>query len=282
MALMHVNFYSQALGIACSMDVILPELAQGIGVDGMPSWDGVELLPVLYLLHGTSHDHTICQRRTSIERYVSGKKLAVVMPAVARSTYTDQVHGYDYWTFVSEELPSICQKLFRISPRREDNFAAGLSMGGYGAMKLGLRCPEKYAAVASLSGGLDRLSAQMKQYSAKELSDPAFLRELKKSDPVAYDRASDFLDTFGSVAEYSGSDNDLFAVLERLAKVGGPFPDIYMAIGTEDFHYEPNQRFRAKLDEYGVPYTYEEGPGIHEWAFWDKYIQNVIRWLPIK
>jgi len=282
MALLHVNFYSKVLGIASSMDVILPELASGIGAGGPPAWDGVELLPVLYLLHGTSDDQTIWQRKTAIERYVEGKKLAVVMPYAARSTYTDQAHGYDYWTFLSEELPSVCQKLFRISQKREDNFAAGLSMGGYGAMKLGLRCPEKFAAVACLSGGFDRLTAQMKGFVGADFSDPAVLKALKKKDPNAYDRVSDFLDTFGSAEEYRGSDNDLFAVLERLAKKGGPFPEIYIAIGTEDIHYEPNQRFRAKLDEYKVPYTYEEGPGIHEWAFWDKYIQNALRWLPIK
>ena len=83
MALMHVDFFAKTLGMAMSMDVILPEGEQGIGVNARPVWDGQEELPVLYLLHGTSDDHTIWQRRTSIERYAAGKKLAVVMPASA-------------------------------------------------------------------------------------------------------------------------------------------------------------------------------------------------------
>lgn len=91
--------------------------------------------PTLYLLHGLSDDHTIWLRRTSIERYVASMGLAVVMPAVHRSFYTDMDKGYRYWTFISEELPALARSFFPLSDKREDNFAAGLSMGGYGAFK---------------------------------------------------------------------------------------------------------------------------------------------------
>ena len=115
MALLHVNFFARTLGMGMSMDVILPEGDQGIGVNGIPQWndgrsdqllwDGASALPTLYLLHGTSDDSTIWQRRTAIERYVSDKKLAVVMPNVHLSAYCDQKFGYPYFTFLSQEVP---------------------------------------------------------------------------------------------------------------------------------------------------------------------------------
>src|SRR5206468_7967478 len=111
--------------------------------------------PVLYLLHGLSDDDTIWLRRTSIERYVAPLGLAVVMPQVHRSFYTDGVYGGRYWTFLSEELPELVGSLFRVSGRREDTFVAGLSMGGYGALKWALRQPQRFAAAASLSGAVD-------------------------------------------------------------------------------------------------------------------------------
>ena len=154
MALLHVNFFSDVLGMATSMDVILPEQTMGqIGMEGRAS---DKPYPTLYLLHGMSDDHTIWQRRTSIERYVSDMGIAVVMPTTHLGWYTDMAQGNRYWTFISEELPAKCRSFFKnMSDRREDTFAAGLSMGGYGAFKLGLRCPDRFAAVASLSGGLD-------------------------------------------------------------------------------------------------------------------------------
>jgi S-formylglutathione hydrolase FrmB len=96
---------------------------------------------VLYLLHGLSDDDTAWLRRTSIERYVSELGLAVVMPQVHRSFYSDELHGLRYWTFLSDELPQLVDSFFHVSTRREDTFVAGLSMGGYGALKWALRQP---------------------------------------------------------------------------------------------------------------------------------------------
>jgi S-formylglutathione hydrolase FrmB len=219
------------------------------------------LLPVLYLLHGLSDDHTIWQRRTSIERYAASRRLAVVMPAVNRSFYTDQKHGYKYWTFISDELPGIVQTLFRISARREDTFVAGLSMGGYGALKLGLRCPDRYAAAASLSGVTDlgRLAAD---------EDPDRLAEGKM--------------IFGSLAEYLGSDDDLFALAEKTAQPGISKPKLFMACGTDDFLYQDNLAFRPHLEKLGYDLAWSEKPGAtHEWGYWDEMIQQVLDWLPL-
>ncbi len=261
MALMHVNFFSEVLGMSMNMDVILPQRTRGqIGMDGERR-DGK--YPVLYLLHGMSDDHTIWQRRTSIERYASELGIAVVMPAVHLSFYSDMKYGLDYWTFVSRELPEICRDFFpNMSMRREDTFAAGLSMGGYGALKLGLLAPETFGAVASLSGALDMASG---------------LR-----DNTIPNHRNLFGLIFGSADEMEHSDNDLMAAAKRLKESGKPLPKIYIWCGTEDFLYQQNKTAKELLTGLGYDITYEESAGDHQWCYWDEKIRTVLKWLPLK
>jgi putative tributyrin esterase len=259
MALMHVNFFSDVLGIAVNMDVIVPQHSNRL--IGMETAQSDQPYPTLYLLHGLSDDHTIWQRRTSIERYVANLPLVVVMPTVQRGFYTDQAQGYDYFTFISQELPDVCEQFFHLSTAREDRFAAGLSMGGYGAMKLGLRCPDRYAAVASLSGALDierRFSEGAKSFYAREMAR-----------------------TFGTKKQFIGSDNDLFALAQRLIESGGQKPEFFACCGTEDGLLAENREFVQTFGE-ALNMTYEEGPGSHSWDFWDHWIQRVLEWLPLK
>ena len=117
MALIHIGFFSEALGMCVNCDVVLPQTASGqIGMAAQAR-DGRH--PTLWLLHGASDDHTVWQRRTSIERYASEYNLAVVMPTTHLGWYTDMDMGYDYWTFISKELPEICRRFFpQMSARR--------------------------------------------------------------------------------------------------------------------------------------------------------------------
>ena len=154
MALLHVNFFSEALGLCAQMDVILPEKARG--QIGMPGKSEEGPLKTLYLLHGMSDDHTIWQRRTSIERYAAEKGIAVVMPTTHLGWYTDMHAGLNYFTYITGELPEICRRFFpNMSKDRADTWAAGLSMGGYGALKCGLRAGQTFSKVATLSGAMD-------------------------------------------------------------------------------------------------------------------------------
>ena len=259
MALLHCDFFSNVLGVASTMDVILPQTtARQIGGRGVARRSAH---PCLLLLHGLSDDHTIWQRRTSIERYVEPLGLAVVMPNVHRSFYTDMQRGPRYWTFISEELPALARSFFRLSDRREDNFVAGLAMGGYGACKLALRLPRRFAAAASLSGALD-LAVRV-----REPGDGA---------------SRDFELIFGTEPDISGSDDDLLACAGRLAAATGPKPRLYQWCGTEDFLYADNRRFYDQAVRLGLKLTYEEGPGMHERGAWDRQIQRVLEWLPLK
>ena len=152
MAFLQVQFFSKSLDVASTVNVILPEPSQGIG---MGSSEGKALPKVLYLLHGYSDDHSIWMRRTSVERYAARHNLAVIMPAVNHSFYTNEKQGERYWDYVSEELPQVMHKFFRLSDKPEDTFVAGLSMGGYGSLKMALNHPERFGAAASFSGCVD-------------------------------------------------------------------------------------------------------------------------------
>ena len=257
MALIRCDFYSDALNVSTSMTVLLPEQTRSqIGLAGAPPADPVGF-PTLYLLHGLSDDHTIWQRRTALERYVAPLGLAVVMPAVSRSFYADEASGLDYWTFLADELPAKVESMFRVSDRREDRFVAGLSMGGYGAFKWALRRPDRFAAAASLSGAVDLARIQRDRHRSQ---DPRMMQRI-----------------FGE-AVVAGSDDDLFALLDTVVDP----PPLYLACGTGDHLIDDNRRFAAACAARGIDLTSEFGDGAHDWAYWERTIQDVLAWLPLR
>jgi S-formylglutathione hydrolase FrmB len=258
MALIHCDFFSEVLGISTSMCVILPQNTRS--QIGMAGSEQKEKYPTLYLLHGLSDDHTIWQRRTSIERYVSEMGIAVVMPNAGRSFYTDMKYGYKYFTFISEELPEIARQFFPLSEKREDNFVAGLSMGGYGAFKIALSLPDKFSAAASLSGAVDMAARFENNTSGAD---------------------EEFYNIFGDLTSFRSSEHDLFHLAKRVSASNGSKPKLYQCCGTEDFLYEDNITFKNFIEKTDFDYTYEEGPGVHDWAYWDAQIQRVLKWLPL-
>jgi putative tributyrin esterase len=253
MILSEINFFSEALGMRSTMGVILPQ-----PVVNQPP----EPFRTLYLLHGHSDDHTAWQRWTSIERYVEGLNLAVIMPNVHRSFYTDMAHGGRYWTFVSEEVPALARSIFPLSTARADNFVAGLSMGGYGAFKMALAHPERFAAAASLSGAVE-------------------IREVVNEDKPGQD--PDWLalmrNIFGPGLKKVADGPEDLRTLARQAAKAPEKPRLYQCCGTEDFLYQDNLSFRDFLRGLPLDLTYEEGPGEHIWDYWDKKIQDVLAWM---
>ena len=258
MALLEATVHSQKLNREVDFLAILPENTTGmIGANSVES----ACCPTLYLLHGMSDDHTIWLRRTSIERYAAEKGLAVVMPAADLSFYTNMAMGEAYWDFISQELPALCRSMFpQLSPRREDTFAAGLSMGGYGALKCGLRAPETFSCAAGLSACADIVDV----VRSSGLGPKAYWRDI-----------------FGDLRKLPGSFNDLFAAAKEMAQGKMPPVRFYMWCGTEDFLYRQNVRLRDHMLSLGLELTYEEAPGTHMWRYWDEKIQTVLNWLPL-
>lgn len=255
MAFITCNFSSEVLGMNTSIYVILPQ--NQMSKEGSLVSDKYK---TLYLLHGLTGDHTDWLRKSSIERYADSMGLAVVMPNAGRSFYTDMKHGDKYFTYITEELPKIARQFFPLSEKREDNFVAGLSMGGYGAFKAALSCPEKYAAAASLSGALDMAR---------------IVSEVDDNDKAG------FYNIFGDLSLLAGSENDLYYLTKKLLASDDPKPKLYQCCGTEDFLYEINQDYRKFIAGTNFDYTYNEGPGEHTWDYWDAEIQKILKWLPL-
>ena len=252
MALVSCDFFSDVLGLSMSMTVIVPQgTTRQIGMTGRASAPP----RTLYLLHGMSDDHTVWLRRTSIERYVADRGLAVVMPAVHKSRYSNLSTGDRYWDYVAEEVPALCRQFFGLFGKREDTYVAGLSMGGYGAWKLALNYPHRFSAAASLSGSI-----------------------YTNWDKGA-ERPRSFELAFESKDEFFGSENDLVSLAQDLSASGDLLPRMYQCCGTADRLYDNNQRFRSIMEGLRFDYTYEEEPGDHEWGYWDVKIRDVLEWI---
>ncbi len=259
MALINLHLYSSQLSMSTEANVILPDRVRASMTDFGVRRQGP--IRALYLLHGMSDDQNAWCRRTSIERYAADYNLAVVMPTTGLHWYTDEPSGQRWWTYISRELPELIHDFFpQISRDPAHTFAAGLSMGGYGALKLGLCGEGRFSHVASLSGAVD---------IARDHEDP--------DDPAS---TAFFNGIFGTNARATGAFDDLYAAAERLP--GEKRPRVYMWCGTEDFLYDQNARVRRQLMALGYDLTYEESPGDHQWKYWDEKIRRVLEWLPLE
>lgn len=270
MALIEVNFCSSTLNMNTQLTVVMPEKMNGVGVrTGFYRED--HLFPVIYLLHGGGGDHTDWIRYSSVERYASELGLAVVCPSVAHSAYCNMAHGPRYADFLHKEIWEFTHEMFRLSTKREDNFVAGLSMGGHGAFKWGLSEPEKFAAIGALSAGnkIAEPPLTTEQVSQFGVDFRAKRREL------VYGK-QDLSDLIGN------PEHDFFEMARRILQEGKPRPRIYHALGRQDHNYQGVQLTRKFFEEMeGNPFGYEyhEGEGTHSWEFWDEWIQKFLQWL---
>lgn len=251
MALISLDFFSETLGMQSEVLVVMPQNG-GLGEIGVTNNDGGKKIKVLYLLHGLSDDQTIWMRRTSIERYAGYYGVCVVMPNGHRSFYTDMKYGHDYYKYITKELPSRMSEFFNVSGKREDTYIAGLSMGGYGALKAAMREPDRYAAAAGLSAVVD-------------------IAEFVRERP----------EFFGAIFGDDGvvPDHDDLLKLAQVHKNDEIKPRLYLGIGRQDGLYDQNQPFRKLLTDSGYDLTYRESDGVHCWEFWDEYIQYVLQWM---
>ena len=261
MSLCRCNFYSHVLLSCVNIHVLIPDSPRS--QSGMSLDDRYPVgnrYKTLYLLHGMYEDDSVWIRRTNIERYAAKYNLVVVMPAAQNSYYTDMNHGLRYFTYLTQELSRYVRSVFPVSDKREDTFIAGLSMGGYGALKAALCQPEQYSAAASLSGAVD--IGLIGKYASTDQE-----RQM-------------FEDVFGDPKAAAGGPDDLMHIAGEAAASGKMLPRLYLACGTEDELCRPmNQTLRKWLDELGLAYTYEEGPGAHEWNFWDQYIRRALAFM---
>ena len=240
--LLEMNFLSKELGKNTQVNIILPH-----------QMDEGKKCKTLWLLHGLKGDHTSWLRNTAIERYASKHDLCVIMPNVDRSWYTNTKYGLNYLNYITKELPEVCRRNFSVmSDLPEDNIIAGLSMGGYGAFKAALTCPDQYGYCISLSGAVD-VTRKGRPCNLPEWQS-IFGFDIK--DPL----------------ELEGSEHDLNFLARRNKQEGLSFPKIYMWCGVDDALLRANNELDATLTELGVEHTYETSEGNHRWEWWDMHI----------
>jgi S-formylglutathione hydrolase FrmB len=239
MAICEFHWGSGVLGKQVTTRLILPER-------GKPPF------AVLYLLHGLSDDYTIWSRRTRIETCVANLPLIVVMPDGGRGYFTDNERGPAYARHLAEELPSVIERNFPAKPSRSSRCVGGLSMGGYGALRLALGCPDRFCSATSHSGAL-----------------LAGSRPPRKGDLFP----DEFKLVFGS--RPAGSSHDLVHLAGQ-CKSAGTLPRLRIDCGTEDFLLDQNRGFHDRLTEMKIPHEYEEFPGSHSWDYWDIHVREAI------
>lgn len=206
----------------------------------------------LYLLHGLSDNGTMWARRSMIENFAEKYGLVVVMPSCDRSFYLDGVNGQDYYSYVSKELPQYMHKLFNISLAKENNFIAGLSMGGFGAMRIALLNSENYFAVGSFSGVLDLRPLIVSNGE-----------NLSTEFPQLKDKICDLENSnINPINLLKNAKNDL---------------KMYVACGTEDNLLYCSQMFEKEAIKCGVQALFEYGRGGHEWNFWNSEIEKYLK-----
>ena len=262
MAIIEVNFISKCLMRTVTFNAIIPVDKFG------PQAENAEQKPLktLYLLHGIFGNYTDWVNGTRIQAWAEANDLAVIMPSGENRFYLDdEKSGELYGEFIGKELVEFTRKLFPLSDKREDTFIAGLSMGGYGAIRNGLKYAENFGCVIGLSAALVHDT----------------WKDADNSAPIFTFRRNYYEAIFGEYDKVKGSDKDPKALLLKLKEEGRPVPKMYLCCGTEDGLVTANRDFRDFLNENGVDLTYVEGPGKHDWVFWDTYIKKVLDGLPL-
>ncbi|RCX19479.1 putative tributyrin esterase [Anaerobacterium chartisolvens] len=277
MAVLKMNFLSKALRMNTNITVILPTISFDLSLAGFEDTyiPGMKY-QAMYLLHGGSGDDSDYVNFTNIVRYADRNKLAVIMPSVNNSCYTDYEDGTRYFTYITEELPRLCKTLFPISDKREDTFIAGLSMGSHGAMKAAMNYPERYAAVLLMSGASYRpgVPSMVKTVNGKIDFD-----NIMKS-PV-----SGGIDEKINDPEYiKGTVNDVYAAAKNNVELGKKLPKVFFRVGDSDHALHRATLAEKDLREWGYETRIEVIQGMgHEWDLWDETLKIALQeWLPLR
>ncbi|MBE6502253.1 MAG: acetyl esterase [Methanobrevibacter thaueri] len=257
MVLFRGDVKSKSLQRRTSISVILP--ADNIHFLN----DSEEIVPqpykTLYFLHGLYGSDDIVLANTSIQKFAEDNGIAIVIPCGDNSFYLDneKAHAF-YGEYVGQELLDITRNIFPLSDKREDTFIAGFSMGGYGAVRNGLKYSENFSKIGMISSAL--ITDDIVNYT----EDGNVLR------------SRDFYESiFGDLDEIAGSDKDPKHLIETTVNI----PDIFMACGVNDFLYEKNIDFYEFLKSKNIDASFVEAPGEHSWEFCDTYLKEFIKTL---
>ncbi|CBK73848.1 Predicted esterase [Butyrivibrio fibrisolvens 16/4] len=255
MALIQVNYLSKALFREVPVNVILP--VDRFDADTNRYLNGKDCkYKTLYLLHGLLGNYTDWISQTRIQKWAEEKNLAVVMPSGDNAFYfNSRTPWNDYGTFIGEELVDVTRRMFPLSEKREDTFIAGLSMGGFGALRNGIVYSKNFSHVAGLSSAV---------HIFEDTSEEANIG------------------LFDNIEDASKTNKNPWVAVEEMISEKRPIPKFYMACGTKDDLMPANISFRNYLQEKGIEVTWDEDDYGHDWDFWDSQIKKVLDWLPLE
>ena len=207
----------------------------------------------LYLLHGYFGDYTDWVYASNLLRYAEHYDLVIVMPDGGNSYYVNHPNGLKYHDYITNDLRVRIEETFHVSTKKEDRYIAGLSMGGYGALYLGLHHPELYHKIAALS--------------------PVIELEKMEDHFIKGERVYQFQTLFGT-EPFKESHLDLYHVVKKMND-----QKVFISCGDNDFLVEENKRFQTYLINQNIQHTYQFKPGAHDWTHWDQEIQTVLSFL---
>ena len=242
MAVFRIAFASETLFRTVNLNVIVP-----VETYGRTDVKKPEKFKTLYLLHGFGGSQDDWMDYSNLRAISEKYNLAIVLPSGENSFYENMnsIAGH-YSDFTGKEIVDFTRRMFPLSERREDTYIGGLSMGGFGALRLGSLYHETFGKLFTLSGAfiIDNISGQKAGYS----------------DSIAdYDY---YVRTFGDLDCLKDSEKDPMYCVKK-AVLQKNMPEVYQAVGTEDFLIEENRMMKKRLEKEGVKVTYYEAEGIH-------------------
>lgn len=249
-----VQLKSKLVGVTLPYNVVLPvdyEAAEARGAR----------YPVLYLLHGLTGHYSDWTERSGVAAYAAQYHLIVVTPEGNNGWYTDSPTepAEKYESYILQELIPDVDGRYRTIKAREGRAIAGLSMGGYGALKFGVKHPELFIFAGSLSGALK--AGAWRQSELNDLTWALIKQTLQRA-----------------IGPEGSPTNDLFKLFREVPRERiGSLPYFYLDCGTEDLLFASNRELSGLLLERKIPHEYRQLPGKHEWPYWDAQVRDVLR-----
>lgn len=249
--------FSETLGMDTGITVVAPNRIRS-----------GEAYKTVYLLHGLCGNHGTWADYSMLPTYARDGKAVYILPEVGRSFYADMRHGQAYFTYIAEELPMICRRVFRVSSRREDTAVIGGSMGGYGALKAALTKPEQYGMCGAFSSACLFLKEGLDD-QRENGTKPEFIERYGKN------LIADFIAIFGPELAWKPKDE----LLELAKNISDPKmrPKIYIACGKSDPFLPQHERFAGELRALGYAFDDETWNGRHDFEFFNEALKRALR-----
>ena len=261
MAFLQVSYQSAVLRRTVPFWVYLPSGSMEDVMQGKDPFANRQPFPTLYLLHGIFGDCTDWMMQTRVQQYADAHRLAVVCPSGENGFYTDNKNSNFYAQYIGQELVKATRYMFNLSDKREETYIAGLSMGGYGALRIGLNYCDTFSVIGAFSAAL--------------VMDRVLQAKNGTSGLMGMHEQDYYENIFGDVHAITNSTHDYKALSTACKNL----PRVYIACGSEDMLVAPNREYHQFLQDHDITHTYEEWAGVHDFVFWDAAVKRFIEWL---